>query len=58
MFVALIVFLSMSMLGSLITLMATAASRDYSDGQKVAIVFFKLCWLAFAIILLIGLCSK
>ena len=58
MFVALIVFLSLSILGSLITMLATAANRDYSDGQKVAIVFFKVCWMVFAILLLIGLCSK
>lgn len=56
--VALIVFLSLSILGSLITLMATAANRDYSDGQKVLIVFFKLCWMAFAILLLVGVCSR
>ena len=58
MFVALIVFLSLSILGSLITMLASAANRDYSDGQKVAVIFFKICWLAFAIILLVGLCRQ
>lgn len=58
MFVALIVFLSMSILGSLISMLASVASRDYSDGTKFLVVFTKILWMAFAIILLVGLCSK
>lgn len=55
---ALIVFMSMSLLGSVITMLATAGNRDYSHGQKVLIVFCKMLWMAFTIVLLVHLCSK
>ena len=56
--VALIVFLSMSILGSLISMIASVANRDYSDGTKFLVVFTKILWMAFAIVLLIGVCNK
>ena len=56
--VALIVFLSMSLLGSLITMIASVASRDYSDGTKFLVVFCKILWMAFTIIMLVNVCSR
>jgi hypothetical protein len=58
MFIALVIFLSVSILGSFLSMVITAANRDYSDGQKVLSIFLSMCWIVFALILIFGLALK